>query len=1151
MPAIERAIAACCIHHSRLTTEAAKFALAPSVDSVTFERLKIIWSRIWRLDAKIVALAQLERTWQDSIGTGVTKEDWDITDLDPSQLSDICSLKGVIFDSNDLDSVINDLFQVLQRSPSSDSESAWHTAYRTLSEHILLRCKHVLSLDHDGLPIGVAQDVGAVYPPGLKRALTDRVPFEDPDEVEDKSNRGRNSMTLRSLSTELASFTLDSQSRSSPSSTSGSPRKNISERSNIKAFRRWQCWQSPSPRPRDPVSPNLNQVMDFVVLGPNPSLITAAIEAREKRALARAQGLSSVASALRILKPGASQNALLESVVNVLRRDWNLGVLKQSSNPSGRYYLHGLEGCSLKTSSVVRKSFFALLVEVCKLMLNIHIHPSTHMLALEIVMVPFRDPYDVAALCDSDLIGAARNLIHHSPVISVRRRASDVLQTLCATVLSWKKAPFGRPRALSSLQTQMLDSVLLEIRRQFESKLDLGRGQSGDQALPNVGEWMDGSCFQMLAVIFRLRECPQVRIGLSSKRCVETLISLVETGTPRVQLLSMRMLRFVLHLPESLGEDGSDFSLIRRAVILLLEKIGEIAAGEDTFPLPWAHGVARLSRLNSFTSDMSSSCSDKELFSVVLLYMPSKDRNSNAAFVQEFVDLNRKLIGDITTDGDIEAFKTKLRRQLGSQKGDETSTKRPYVTAILVEQRPRGFCEKIAGKVADRGFSVCIIPQAPDDVKRRNKDMEDVNPMPWLSGMMAMAIMSESVATLRMLATSQSSSRIVQNELRRRLSLLKSLASDDHAWWRSVASALVLLGGFQEPIRVGGRVLIRSKENGPDSHGVVLQYEHGQSKLKVAVDSISNGSHGIIADEFGCSEIPIEMVHPIDVVSITDVDVAYDSDVLNPLFAFIKSNVHSNSQKNHSLSQLQVRSVQSLCALLGSRPRAHFISSEFPDITEILVDLAGRKNSLSSLVQRRWNNLQLQALTKRNVRPHESSLSSSSASFEKAKAELSSRLPNSPLKNIEKPLPDGLSIESSRFLVFDGQDTSCLRSVLLVGLPTSRLSAGLEALFGRLPSSGQFRRPSSNRSGPSDPPMVLLGNAAIPDSEITGYYFEVSIAPDSTSSVSIGLSPSKPAKANAAPSRLMAAATRAHVPSADGTSGGLSSRSSYSTWLVS
>ena len=655
---------------------------------------------------------------------------------------------------------------------------------------------------------------------------------------------------------------------------------------------------------------------------------------------------------------------------------------------------------------------------------------------------------------------------------------------------------------------------------------------------------VDSACYELLTLIFRLRHSPAARHQLSkSLDALSTLMSVFQPSTLRVQRLSLRLIRYMLtdadiggRLMLTLGSASASLLQLpgtrlavgepREAAVVsaMLDRIGELLTtggststfvasatdGKDAAATTGAGAAVVPRRLSvSHHHSPQPSTSSSDLYNLSILNT-DPDTTSGASFA------NTVLTG----------LKDVLKASMKSLKSDlrtALTTASASASSVTIMTGTKDEMNRIARIAAKRGFG-CQIAAAPvQDGYLRNEKMAEYNPSAVQCGQSTLQLVSELVTVLRVLAQSAGWGQHVDSQLQQRLKQLERCARQFHGGSSNSASslsassaaalasaplsALAVLGGFKEVLRVGGRVQVSSGDDSEATrYGVLVAYERGEVHATAVIEG---------------EDQPVT----VDVSSLTAVPPAFTAAsllskpaVVDDMLQFLQQSndrmtAKGQDEKSEAVTasersateaeqyrltyELSLYSLRALCAALADNPSLASTFSSHLSLMPYLIATAKQSQPSALLTELEEQNLKclerFLSLQQPPLYP------TTQLAQQQSDQELSALLPHFPFASQAKRLPTAFTSEHARFIIFEDGVRRTLQY-------TKDQHGGSEFSLSRSAggSSSAMRRLEEQLRADSSDEFLLLGNAGVPVS-LPQYYFEVELL--TTNPISVGLCP--------------------------------------------
>ncbi len=410
----------------------------------------------------------------------------------------------------------------------------------------------------------------------------------------------------------------------------------------------------------------------------------------------------------------------------------------------------------------------------------------------------------------------------------------------------------------------------------------------------------------------------------------------------------------------------------------------------------------------------------------------------------------------------------------------------------LVKTTTLANCSVVASSIASLGGTVSISaaprhsthstnPKAAVSNRNLKKLQKKLNPTSWVSGQVASSLASEYVCLMRQLMDPSKSSikwsEAVLTAINKSiLDIASILTENTHEKARKALSSLAILGGFTEPLRIGGKIQFVELD-GETKTGIVVDVNSAAAYLDLVPDSLSTQVHS-----------PRRIALDRDVTAIPEVDVdpklfPLSIDTLAILLICIKDGSASNLP-GWLGSELRSRASKVVSKLLEHGPSV-LLLLQSPQLSQHVQALL--KAAQSTSPSARAMSLEKESLLLAEKIWDTSSKPEVDPEDMKVK-KMSDTLPYFPYSSSTDLLPTGWTTEKLQGFIFRNDK----RKIEFVGVEANPLTA---------------RRSYISRAPPITE-LVVTANAPVPSS-IPEFYFEVTI--DQTESngslVSVGFAP--------------------------------------------
>ena len=653
---------------------------------------------------------------------------------------------------------------------------------------------------------------------------------------------------------------------------------------------------------------------------------------------------------------------------------------------------------------------------------------------------------------------------------------------------------------------------------------------------------VDSACYELLTLIFRMRHSPAAKLHLSkSLDALTALLSVFQPSTLRVQRLSVRLVRFMLTDPDiggklrlTLGSAASgvieklaapsaahtsaekDKEKEKEAALVsaILDRIGQLLVTGDSGDLTFKPSSSALStsgttwswdstyrvvprRLSdphyhhhhTATSSSFSSSSSSDQFNLSIL-----NTDPEAMSGASFASLVLAGLKDVLKASS-RSLKSDLRSQLSSAAASSSS--------VVIMTGSRDEMGRVARICAKRGFGCQIAPAPVQDGYLRNEKLAQLNPSAVQCGRGALELAGELVTLLRVLSQSPLWAAQVEAQLTARLAQLQrcsaQLSSASSASAPSAAgmvaaplSALAVLGGFAEVLRLGGRVQVHSDDSEETSFGVLVTYERGESHAQVVMEGESQPVT-VDVSRLTAAASPYSAAMLLGKPAVVDdvlrflqessdaVRKAARDDKTDP-FNVSSDRSSSEAEQLRLTSELSVYSLRALCAALADAPVLAGSLSSHSSLMAYLIATAKQSQASSSLEE--LEEFNVKCLERFLSLQHPPLYPSTHRHQQTSDQELSALLPYFPFASQAKRLPTAFTSEHARFIIFEDAAKRTLQYTKdqhgNSGSEFSLSRSGASGSSGSSGSSSAIRRIEEQLRADSSDEYTLLGNAGVP-----------------------------------------------------------------------
>jgi len=553
-----------------------------------------------------------------------------------------------------------------------------------------------------------------------------------------------------------------------------------------------------------------------------------------------------------------------------------------SCRQTGTHYADGLEGCSRSSILAVRQSFAELFRFLLRSLAgqeegtNVSREAEQlkfHTLVLNALALDYR-MFDYALFSNSDFHAVLHKLSTHDvalrqePSLSssssrsstahpaseavaasklrahkkrVVRVARNLFLLSAARCLAWTPTPLAlRNNHLGEDEAQQIldlqDAVLRTIfftelgshRREEEAASEARRSTDLD----------DDYHHALLALLYQLKRTATMQRFFSSSESIHNVLSLLKLGSPRVQRLVTRLCRHVVHhmQPGRFVKTSSKGSMSADEVVeFFIDLLGSLISGSyvavpsdamtTTGAEMSAHSASSLSRTSS-----SESVSGRHCYSLIL-------HRPQGVTISDVLRMLPQSQLTATGESGLDVNLKEVVRELKAI--DQT---------VVLRDSSIEKCRRYASLLAAKGFSVTIARQDP--VPKKNTEPEPATGSSsqfymWRSRRVDYSLASEIVSFLRTLLIAPDWQSLLSEKLRTNMSALSALVQSlgqriaasakakakaagasaeegsqnaELAGQQRIMAVLAVLGGWNEDLRVGGKVRLRGEAR-PDNAG--------------------------------------------------------------------------------------------------------------------------------------------------------------------------------------------------------------------------------------------------------------------------------------------------------------------------------------------
>jgi hypothetical protein len=443
----------------------------------------------------------------------------------------------------------------------------------------------------------------------------------------------------------------------------------------------------------------------------------------------------------------------------------------------------------------------------------------------------------------TEILSANKLRTHKKRVVRVSR---DLFLLVAARCLAWTPTPLAlknnhlREDAAQQILT-LQDNVLRTI---FFTELGSRSKQEEAISTQRPSDLDDDYHHSLLALLYQLKRTATMQRFFSSSESIHNLMSLLKLGSPRVQRLVTRLCRHVVHQlqPGRFGKSSDEGGMSANEVVeFFIGLLGSLIAGSShTAPIDTATSEASspaLSRTSSSES-VEGSTIGRHCYSLIL----HRPQGVTVSDVLRMLPQSQLTTGESGLDVNLKEIVRELKAI------DQT---------VVLRDSSIEKCRRCASLLAAKGFSVTIARQDP--TPKTNAEPEPTTSSSqfytWRSRRVDYSLASEIISFLRTLLSAPEWQPLLTDKLQENFSHLAALVQSlsqrastsakgkekatadvgaegqnaELANQQRVLAVLAVLGGWNEDIRVGGKVRLLGEarsdgENVTASEGTVTSF---------------------------------------------------------------------------------------------------------------------------------------------------------------------------------------------------------------------------------------------------------------------------------------------------------------------------------------
>eukprot|EP01125_Pyxidicula_operculata_P006688 TRINITY_DN229_c1_g1_i2.p1 TRINITY_DN229_c1_g1~~TRINITY_DN229_c1_g1_i2.p1 ORF type:complete len:4506 (-),score=1363.41 TRINITY_DN229_c1_g1_i2:44-12730(-) len=1076
-------------------------------------KFKFLGRKVQQISKWILQKGQMEQEWQIAVQENDGVDFFERYRQQPEKLAEMCEMKGVEFSLMDTEETMKMLIKKLQediealKNDQKNPNFVPPNAFEKVSKPVVERMKFLLKL---------TPAYGVLNHPSAFESN----PFSATSDALDAFRKSQPDATNMS---DIDFHPLSRSLSVLPSALTSSEKEKLREleyqkerafgrrvselRKWIHSYHSWQKWRESTlliKGLKESEIPPSSPIMAIVSFAENSTMnlvdLEKSVKTHVNRAKTRVQGLKY----LHNLIQSGSFSSVRHQILNQIRSTFRKCLSKS-------HFLDNISSCGHDLTLSVENNFTLLFEELVKILGNTTSDTTSRLLSLGCCSsLSFKDS-DVHLLQSTNIFSILCDInSERESVLSkseekeltdsqeeklskksdkdeenkrkntLRKAAWTAFRLLSTRISSWSlsNAPHN---GIVQLQGQVFELMCSELHRLSKN---LHNQKIGEKS--SVDHEDENQCYQLLYMLLMLGVNSSRTKSLSNPENIKSLISFLGTNTsPRAKRLVFRLCRRLL--PMQPVESLNSF------VNLFLDEIGK-----------WLFGSQKVVSSPNSDSMQIESTSEK-----INTSFDSEDEkpasfgiNLNSWFMgdKKLLEVCYATLGmDFTFEGKSSSVSNEVRAQQINQELLKNVT-------VLLKVGTNDACTRLAKELSNSGGVVSIVEITEETNKQTTKERNNPNktqlqkwPLYWADGYVASSLISETVSVLRYLITSSPDwlttiFKVIElnlNELSNYVKIIESDQSEslmNNTSFHRLIALLCMIGGFDENIRVGGKVNVRSYNGESNLPATVVNYEPNSTKVEVIFDELENKS---------VQKVDVKNVNSIPEINIqTEFMNTLAAKVIPSLLSTLsmssnKSSTTTSSTSRWLASQLKTRSIGALSELLKTQEGAKILLS--PDCTQLIAKLIETAKNCdpvngineltllrSKLSERLWN-------LKTNPSGGKSTTLSPMVAI----------LPFFPHSSKSDLLPTCLDKGKNLGLIFYGSDK---RSVEFSGFtPASLGRSSRTQLFNAAGLVGFDSRRSKNPALEA----IVPGNVVIPLN--IDYYFEVLIEKFTSQSImSIG-----------------------------------------------
>eukprot|EP01114_Cavostelium_apophysatum_P014886 TRINITY_DN3963_c0_g1_i3.p1 TRINITY_DN3963_c0_g1~~TRINITY_DN3963_c0_g1_i3.p1 ORF type:complete len:4002 (+),score=1092.69 TRINITY_DN3963_c0_g1_i3:116-12121(+) len=433
-------------------------------------------------------------------------------------------------------------------------------------------------------------------------------------------------------------------------------------------------------------------------------------------------------------------------------------------------------------------------------------------------VIPEREIIRVAAQTPLPPINKKREQEHRSRLQGV---AIAMLSMLSINVLDWDVSidtedALDIEKFQDTLFEELFDEFCKRMAKiQFvEDAPELEEGQFEKKRKKNEEEkelwYQDSRCFDKLLLIYQLSETPSGK-RFAKPKVARKIISLLPSSPPRIQQILLRLCRVILrHIIPSDLSDMEGPSLLE----LLFDLAGNTHCPSAVF------SPAKVSTPPTSKMEIDQSTAN------TLVVIHKRD----GLTTDDFARILQKQGADIFKDL-VKNSSDNLNAVLKGIAAEAQETGKAVVKIGMKED-----CVPLASRLAKAGFVVTLNEVVGNVKDTSNSSNESLYPMYWRSGHTAFVASAEVVMLLRSLCDESHWRKFLLQNVEEKIKQIPQLLNCQipTSAARAIVASLLLVGGFIESPRIGGRIEVHTESL--QKCGTLIEYDKNGGSAVVLLD---------------------------------------------------------------------------------------------------------------------------------------------------------------------------------------------------------------------------------------------------------------------------------------------------------------------------